>query len=152
VPVLLVTYKTGIELEDWNYYTLYIHSSGLQAIQRYRWCTHITVHHYSRTRILSHTVVVSWQRIYNSLTVISNYTWSLNFRAEFFSCHYSAAINSEDSTQLSSSAPKLMSREAGVPILGSSLEAALCCRILLYNDFSRTQPLLLRDLVYGFVA
>jgi hypothetical protein len=79
--------------------------------------------------------VVSWQRIYNSLIVTSNYTRSLIFRMEFRSCRYSAATNSEESTQLSSSAPKLMSRETYIPKLDSSLHAALCCRILLYNDF-----------------
>jgi hypothetical protein len=31
-----VTYKTGFRFGDWIYGTLYIHNSGLQAIQRYR--------------------------------------------------------------------------------------------------------------------
>jgi hypothetical protein len=48
-----LTYKTGFGLDDWIYYTLYIHNSGLQAIQRYRYSTHIAVHSYARTRILS---------------------------------------------------------------------------------------------------
>jgi hypothetical protein len=39
----------------------------------------------------------------------------------FLSCHYSAAANSEDSTQFNSSALKLISRQAGVSKLGSSL-------------------------------
>jgi hypothetical protein len=30
----------------------YSHTSGLQAIQRYRYSTHIPVHRYTRTRIL----------------------------------------------------------------------------------------------------
>jgi hypothetical protein len=29
-----VTYKTGLGLDYWIYYTLYIHNPGLQAIQR----------------------------------------------------------------------------------------------------------------------
>jgi hypothetical protein len=55
------------------------------------------------------SLVVSWQRIYNSLRVISNHTWSRLFTVWFLSCHYSATVNSEDSIQLNSSAPKLAS-------------------------------------------
>jgi hypothetical protein len=33
--------------------TLYTHNFGLQAIQHYRWCTHFTVHLYTRTTVLS---------------------------------------------------------------------------------------------------
>jgi hypothetical protein len=40
--------------------------------------------------------------------------------AQFLSCHYSAASNSEDSTQFNSSAPKLMSWQAGVSKLEST--------------------------------
>jgi hypothetical protein len=36
-------------------------------------------------------------------------------------CHYSAAANSEDSTQFNSSAPKLISRQDSVPKPDSSL-------------------------------
>jgi hypothetical protein len=32
---LCVTYKTGFGMDDSIYYTLYIHSLGLQVIQRY---------------------------------------------------------------------------------------------------------------------
>jgi hypothetical protein len=32
--------QTGFGLDDWIYCTLYIHNSGLQAIQRYRYSTH----------------------------------------------------------------------------------------------------------------
>jgi hypothetical protein len=39
--------------------------------------------------------------------------------------HYFATANSEDSTQLNSSAPKLISRQAGVPKLYSSLHSML---------------------------
>jgi hypothetical protein len=49
-----VTYKTGFGRDDWIYYTLYIHNSGLQAIQRYRYSTHFAIHRCTRTRILSH--------------------------------------------------------------------------------------------------
>jgi hypothetical protein len=63
-----VTYKLGFGLDDWIYCTLYIHNSGLRAIQHYRWSTPFTVHCYTGTRILS-------------LTVTSNHTWSLSFHS-----------------------------------------------------------------------
>jgi hypothetical protein len=44
------------------------------------------------------SLVVSWQRFYNSLTVTSNHTWSLLFP----SCHYSATANSEESIRFNS--------------------------------------------------
>jgi hypothetical protein len=47
-----VTYKTGSGLDDLICCTLYIHNSGLQAIQRSRWSTHFTVHRYTCTRVL----------------------------------------------------------------------------------------------------
>jgi hypothetical protein len=37
---LRVTYKTGFGLDDCIYCTLYIHNSGLQAVQRYRYSRH----------------------------------------------------------------------------------------------------------------
>jgi hypothetical protein len=64
---------------------------------------------------------VSWQRIYHSLTVTSNHKLSLLCTASFLSCHYSATANSENSTQFNSSAPKLISWQAGVSKLDSSL-------------------------------
>jgi hypothetical protein len=60
------------------------------------------------------SLVVSWQRIYPSLTVTSNHTWIRLFTIWFPSCHYSAAANSEDSTHFNS---KLISRQAGIPKL-----------------------------------
>jgi hypothetical protein len=45
--------ETDFRLDDWIYYTLYIHISGLQAIQRYRHSTHFPVHRYTRIRLLS---------------------------------------------------------------------------------------------------
>jgi hypothetical protein len=50
---LCVTYKTRFGLDDWMYCILHIHNSELQAIQRYCWSTHITVHRYMHTKILS---------------------------------------------------------------------------------------------------
>jgi hypothetical protein len=48
-----VTYKTGFGLDYWIYCTLYIHNSGRQAIQRYRYSTHFPLHHYAYTRVLN---------------------------------------------------------------------------------------------------
>jgi hypothetical protein len=47
------TYKTGFGLDDWIYCTLYIHNSGLKAIQRYRYSTHFPAHLFTRIRVLS---------------------------------------------------------------------------------------------------
>jgi hypothetical protein len=55
--------------------------------------------------------VVSWQWIYHSPIGTSDHTWSLILTAELPSCHYSAATNSEDSTQFNY---KLISSRAGL--------------------------------------
>jgi hypothetical protein len=70
-------------LDDWIYCTLYSHNSGLQVIQRYRWSTHSSPLHTlwdSRS-----SLVVSWQRIYNSLSL--QITWGLLYTAWFLSFH-----------------------------------------------------------------
>jgi hypothetical protein len=128
---LYMTCKMGFGLGELDLLTPYSHNSGLQAIQRYRWSTHFTVHRHRRTREKS-SLVVSWQRIYNILTITSNHTWSLLFTAQFLSCHYSAIANSEDSTQFNSSAPKLISWQAGIS------EFDQLSWTLLYNHFART--------------
>jgi uncharacterized membrane-anchored protein len=74
--------------------------------------------------------------------------------------HYSAAANSEDSTQFNSSAPKLVSRQAGVSKLDSSLlDYSTRSRLLtvsFYNHSARTTQktisLLVRRFVYWFHA
>jgi hypothetical protein len=59
--------------------TLFTQYSDLRATQRYRHSTHFPVHHYTRTRVLS-LRVVTWQRIFKSLTV--------NFKSHMkSSCH-----------------------------------------------------------------
>jgi hypothetical protein len=69
-------------------------------------------------------------------------------------CPYSATANSEDSTPNNSSAPKLISRQAGVSKLDRSLPTLLLCfyylvasSVSFYNPSARTtqktQPLLL---------
>jgi hypothetical protein len=54
VSRVCVTYK----MDFWIWWLdllhfIHSHSSGLQAIQRYRWSTHFPVHRYTRTRVLS---------------------------------------------------------------------------------------------------
>jgi hypothetical protein len=85
------------------------------------------------------SLVVSWQRIYNSLTVTSNHTWSLLVTVLLIYCHYSAAANSEDSAQFNSSATELISRKVSV----SKLDFALSTTVLqsFYFLFSTTSRL-----------
>jgi hypothetical protein len=60
------------------------------------------------------------QWIFNSLTVTAAHMKS-SFHSLIPSCHYSATANSDDSTQFNSSAATLISRQAGIPKLNSSL-------------------------------
>jgi hypothetical protein len=62
--------------------------------------------------------------MYHSLTVTSSHTRSLLFTASLLSCHYSAPGNSEELTQFNS---KLISWQAGISKLDSSLSAQLLC-------------------------
>jgi hypothetical protein len=76
----------------------YSHNSGLQAVTALSlfytlYSSPLHTHYGSQS-----SLVVSWQRIYNNLTVISNHTWSL------LSCHFlSSTFNShpQNSTQFS---------------------------------------------------
>jgi hypothetical protein len=54
-------------------------------------------------------------------TYLSQSHYHFKSHSFLLSCHYSAAANSEDSTQFNSSAPKLISRQAGIPKHESSL-------------------------------
>jgi hypothetical protein len=70
-------------VSDWmiGFIASYIFTTrDYRQLQRYRQFTHFTVHRYTRIRILS-SLVVSRQRIYNSLTVTSDHTYSLLFTA-----------------------------------------------------------------------
>jgi hypothetical protein len=50
---VLVTYKTGFELDDWIYCTLYVHTvRSYRQLQRYRYSTHFPAHRCTRPRIL----------------------------------------------------------------------------------------------------
>jgi hypothetical protein len=66
---LCVTYRRVLDWMIGFIDTIYI-QLVTKIIQRYRWSTHFTFHRYTRTSVLS-SLVVSWQRIYNSLTVTS---------------------------------------------------------------------------------
>jgi hypothetical protein len=119
-----MTYKPGLGLVNW----IYTHNSELQAIQRYCWSTHFTVHRYTRTRVLS--LHQSWQRIYNRL--------SLQVTHEVFSQRNSfLAIILQLPNQFNSSAPKLISKQAGISKLDSTRLLLLNLNFL-YNHFART--------------
>jgi hypothetical protein len=45
--------QTVFWLDVWIYRALYIHNSGLQAIQNYRCSAHFTLHRYTRTKVLN---------------------------------------------------------------------------------------------------
>jgi hypothetical protein len=69
----------------------------------------LSIQRYTRTKVLS-SLVVSWQRIYHSLTGTSHskcHCTMAHMKSSlhnlFSSLYYSSAANSEDSTQLSSS-------------------------------------------------
>jgi hypothetical protein len=47
-----------------------------RKLERYRWFTHFAVRGCTRIRVLKSSLVVSLQRIYNSLTVTSSHIWS----------------------------------------------------------------------------
>jgi hypothetical protein len=69
---LRVTYKTGSGLDDWIYCILYIQleTTGNTALSLSYTLSSSPLHtHYGSQSSL----VVSWQRIYNSLTVASNH-------------------------------------------------------------------------------
>jgi hypothetical protein len=75
-----VIYKTGFEFDDWIYWHLihthtHTHNSGLQAIQLYRWFTHLqfTVTHALGFSVFTNRILAT--DLHKSVT--SNHTWSL---------------------------------------------------------------------------
>jgi hypothetical protein len=91
-----VTYKTCFRLDGWIYCTVYIHNTRDQ-----RQCSPIALLHTFQFTV---ALVVSWQRIYHSLTVTSTHTWSLLGTVEFVPCHFFSVIfdcHLHNSTQFS---------------------------------------------------
>jgi hypothetical protein len=141
---------TGFGLDYWIYCTLFtqLGTRGNTALSLIYTLYDSQLHkHYDSQSSL----VVSWQRIYNRLTVTSNHIWS--FLAQSNSFH---AIILQLPTQFSSSAPKLIPWQAGVSKLRllSSLNGLNWT--LLYSRFARTTQktitLLLGRRVYSAVA
>jgi hypothetical protein len=100
-------------------------------------------------------LVVSWQRIYNSLTVTSNNTWSLLLTAQLLSCPYSASANSKDSTQFNYSyLGGLVSRSSTLHFRldysVSNTSSRLLCPFInsLFQTHGKHRLLLLRIRVY----
>jgi hypothetical protein len=121
-------------------YLIYSHNSGLQAIQRYRRCTHFTIHRYTHTRNLSlHysypgngfiTVSLSLQITHENLFPPPN---------SFF--HYSYNLP----TQFNSSAPKLIPRQAAFSNFDSTRllpNSELILIITLHGPRGKHRPLL----------
>jgi hypothetical protein len=98
-----------------------------RQFQRYCWSIHFPAHRYTCTRVLF-SIVVSRQRIYNSLTVTSNHTRSPLCTVQLFSCHYC----------LLNSIPLLRNSYPGrLASRNSTLHPMLLSWILLYNHFAR---------------
>jgi hypothetical protein len=97
-----VTYKTCFGLDDRIYCTLDIHTvQDYRQLQRYSYSPHFPVHRCTRITYSQSSLVVSWQRIYSSLTVTSNHTWSLLVTVSFLPCHFcSCQFRRLDSTTL----------------------------------------------------
>jgi hypothetical protein len=148
----------GFGLDDWIYWHL-IHST-----RYYRQYCAIAILHtfqFAVTHALGFSVFTS--RILATDLSQSHCHFKSHKKSSlpvsFFSCHYSAVINSEDSTPFSSSAPTLISWQAGVSKLDSSLPTTtlgrvfwLCPFISPRHEPHGKQPLLLRRHVYRFVA
>jgi hypothetical protein len=110
---------------DWLIYcTLCIHNSELQAIQRYRWSTHFPVHRCTRTRVLS---LHLWYPGNGFITV--SLLLRITHEVFFSQPNFFLAIILQLPTQFSSSAPKLISWQAGVS--KSALFSRLyCCSVV----------------------
>jgi hypothetical protein len=86
-----VTYKTGFRLDDWIYFVLYIHT-----VRDYRQYSAITILHtlqFTVAHILGFSVFTS--RILATDLSHSHCNFISHMKS---SCHYSAGVNSEDST------------------------------------------------------
>jgi hypothetical protein len=68
--------ETGFRLDDWIYLHLIHSTMNYRQLQHYRYSNilQVTVTHSSVLSLLRPPLVVSWQRIHNSLIVTSNHT------------------------------------------------------------------------------
>jgi hypothetical protein len=89
-----VTYKTGFGLDNWIYWHL-IHSQ-LGTIRNTALALFYTLSVH-RCIYSQPSLVVSWQRIYNSLSFTSNHTWNLICIYHFFSITFDCHL--QNSTQ-----------------------------------------------------
>jgi hypothetical protein len=124
LEVFCVTYKTGSGFDDWIYWHL------VHKIRDYRQCNAIadlhtlqfTVTHALRFSVFTSRILAT---VFITVSLSLQITHGVFFsQPKFLSCHYSAVANSEDSTQFNFSCPKLISRQAGVSKLDSSLYVA----------------------------
>jgi hypothetical protein len=120
--------------------TLYTpHGTTYMQLQRYRYShsLQITVTRTSFLSLLHCPLVISWQRIYNSLTVISNHILSLLLRSIIpflsvfliaFDCRYSqyTAATAKSGTRLNSNSSQSQSHftTGGLPPISSSWRRA----------------------------
>jgi hypothetical protein len=128
-------------LDDWIYCTLYIHTT-----RDYRPYSAIATLHtlkFTAAHALGFSVFTS-RILATDLSQSLQHTLSLICTARFFSWYYSATANSGNSTQFNSSAPKLISWQAGVSKFDPSLPTTVLystnvpyCRTLHYNHFAQ---------------
>jgi hypothetical protein len=110
-----VTYKMSFGLDDWIYCTVHIDNSGVQVIQRYRLSTHFAVHRYTCTRVPQSWLVVSWQSITDSLSL------QITYEVFFSQPNYFLPLFCSSQFRRLNSVPLLLSWQAGVPKLNSTL-------------------------------
>jgi hypothetical protein len=144
--VLLRDLQDGFWIVWLDLLTPYTQYSELQAIQRYRWSTHFTVHPCARTRVLSlHQSYPGNGFITVSLSLQITYGVLFSKPNSFLAIILQLTI---PNTRLNS-IPLLPSSYPGrLASRNSTLHFTLCCWTLIYNHFARstlkTQPILLR--------
>jgi hypothetical protein len=134
-------------LDDWVSCTLHIYTT--RDYRQYSAIADLHTLQFATAHALRlSSLAVSWQRIYNSLTVTSNYTRSLLFHSliPFLPLFWKCQFRRLDSIHLlpSSYPGRLTSRN-------STLHIILCCRTFLCNYFAwatQTIPQLLSRGVY----
>jgi hypothetical protein len=123
-------------LDDWIYCTFYIHNSGLQVIQRYRWITHITVHRWHAlgfavftSRVLATELQLSHCHLKSHMK--PSFRPLIPFLPLFCNCQFRRL----DSIQFLCSQAHIL---AGWRLKLYPPLYYVCCLTLLYNHFART--------------